>query len=111
MKLINLPVKVKLTVSFGLLVLVVLTSSLLALKALNDSNERFSGYVSGINARAEMAASLRASVDDRAMAVRNLVLVATPADVDAEKRLSPMRNRPSKADWRNSTRWLLSLRI
>jgi methyl-accepting chemotaxis protein-1 (serine sensor receptor) len=86
MKLTNLPVKVKLTVSFGLLVMVVLISSLLALKALNDSNERFAGYVNGINARAEMAASLRASVDDRAMAVRNLVLVTTPADVETEKR-------------------------
>ena len=86
MKLTNLPVKVKLTVSFGLLVMVVLISSLLALKALNDSNERFAGCVNGINARAEMAASLRASVDDRAMAVRNLVLVTTPADVETEKR-------------------------
>ncbi|WP_345817296.1 methyl-accepting chemotaxis protein (plasmid) [Paraburkholderia sp. PREW-6R] len=85
MNLRNMSVKVKLMVSFGLLVLVVLTSSLVALSALNNSNDRFADYVSGINARAEMAASIRAAVDDRAMAVRNLVLVTTPADIEKEK--------------------------
>ncbi|MEX3969909.1 methyl-accepting chemotaxis protein [Paraburkholderia caribensis] len=85
MKLQNLSVKGKLSVGFGLLVLVVLISSAMALKTLYDANMRFSGFVNGINARAEAAAAIRAAVDDRAMAVRNLVLVTTPADIETEK--------------------------
>jgi methyl-accepting chemotaxis protein len=81
----HLSVKVKLSAAFGLLATVVLIVSGISLKELNDANDRFSGYVSGINARAEMAESIRAAADDRAMAVRNLVLVTTPADVEIEK--------------------------
>jgi methyl-accepting chemotaxis protein-1 (serine sensor receptor) len=43
------------------------------------------GFVNGINARAEMAEAIHSAVDDRAMAVRNLVLVSAPAEVDIEK--------------------------
>ncbi|MFM0061048.1 methyl-accepting chemotaxis protein [Paraburkholderia phytofirmans] len=85
MKLQNLSVKGKLSAGFGLLVLIVLISSAMALKTLNDANVRFTGFVNGVNARAEAAASIRAAVDDRAMAVRNLVLVTTPADIEIEK--------------------------
>jgi methyl-accepting chemotaxis protein-1 (serine sensor receptor) len=67
------------------LALIVLIVSALSLKALNDAHDRFSGYISGINARAEAAQAVRTAVDDRAMAVRNLVLVTTPADVEIEK--------------------------
>jgi len=80
-----LSVKAKLSIAFGLLAVVVLIVSGMSLIALNDANDRFSSYVSGVNARADMAASIRAAVDDRAMAVRNLVLVTTPADVEIEK--------------------------
>lgn len=81
----NLSVKTKLTGAFGILALVVLIVSGLSLKALSDANERFAGYIKGINARADMAAAVRNAVDDRAIAVRNLVLVTTPADVEIEK--------------------------
>ncbi|MFT4066508.1 methyl-accepting chemotaxis protein [Paraburkholderia sp.] len=85
MNLNKLSVKSKLTGAFGVLAIVVLVVSGLSLKELNDANDRFTGYVSGINARADMAEAVRTAVDDRAMAVRNLVLVTTPADIDVEK--------------------------
>jgi len=68
-----------------LLAVVVLIVSGMSLKSLNDANDRFYGFVNGINARAEMAESIRTAVDERAVAVRNLVLVSKPADVEIEK--------------------------
>lgn len=75
----QLSVKTKLTGAFGMLAAIVLVVSGLSLKSLNDANNRFAGYVSGINARADAAEAVRTAVDDRAMAVRNLVLVTAPA--------------------------------
>ena len=80
-----LTVKAKLSVAFGVLAAIVLFLSGISLKDLDDANGRFSGYVAGINARAEMAESIRAAAADRALAVRNLVLVTTPADIGIEK--------------------------
>ncbi|WP_434115607.1 methyl-accepting chemotaxis protein [Paraburkholderia caffeinilytica] len=85
MNLNSLSVKAKLSAAFGVLAVVVLIVSGLSLKSLNDANDRFSGFISGVMARADMAESVRTAVDDRAMAVRNLVLVTTPADVETEK--------------------------
>ncbi len=82
----NLSVKTKLTASFGMLAIIVFVISGIALMALSDTNNRFRDYVNGIDARATAAASIRAAVDDRAMAVRNLVLVTTPADIEIEKK-------------------------
>lgn len=81
----QLPVKTKLTGAFGILAVLVLIVSGLSLKSLNDAHDRFAGYISGINARADMAEAVRTAVDDRAIAVRNLVLVTTPSDVELEK--------------------------
>ncbi|WP_042338517.1 methyl-accepting chemotaxis protein [Paraburkholderia ferrariae] len=85
MNLSQLPVKAKLTGAFGILAVIVLVVSGLSLIELNEAHNRFAGYISGINARADMAEAVRTAVDDRAMAVRNLVLVSTPADVEQEK--------------------------
>ncbi|MFM0175452.1 methyl-accepting chemotaxis protein [Paraburkholderia sediminicola] len=85
MNLNQLSVKAKLTGAFGVLAALVLLVSGLSLKALSDSNERFSSYISGINTRADMAAGVRTAVDRRAIAARNLVLVTRPADLEIEK--------------------------
>ncbi|WP_035515369.1 methyl-accepting chemotaxis protein [Paraburkholderia nodosa] len=77
-------VKAKLSITFGILTVIVITVSGLSLKQLNDANDRFSGYISGIKARADAADAVRAAVDDRAMAVHNLVLAITPADIALE---------------------------
>ncbi len=81
----NLSVRAKLATAFGGLSLVVMLVAGFALKTLGDANERFVGYVHGINARADMAASLRNAVNRRAIAARNLVLVSKPADLETER--------------------------
>ncbi|MFL9869841.1 methyl-accepting chemotaxis protein [Paraburkholderia fungorum] len=78
-------IKAKLSAGFGMLILMVIIVSGLALKALGDSNERFSKYISGISARADKVERVRTAVDRRAIAARNLVLVTKPADLDLEK--------------------------
>ncbi|MGS0984681.1 methyl-accepting chemotaxis protein [Burkholderia glumae] len=85
MNLEKLTMRSKLVGTFGLLATLVLVVSAFALHALDQADARFSGYVSGVAARAQLAQAIRAAVDDRAMAVRNLVLVTTPADTAIEK--------------------------
>jgi len=85
MNLNQMTVKAKLTLGFGVLSLIVLIVSAMALKDLSDSNDSFSEFVSGINARAEMAESVRTAVDRRAIAARNLVVVTKPDDIAIEK--------------------------
>jgi len=81
----KMTVKTRLFAGFGVLVLAVLIVSAMALKDLGDSNDNFSGYVRGIDARAQMAESVRTAVDRRAIAARNLVLVTKPEDIALEK--------------------------
>jgi methyl-accepting chemotaxis protein len=80
-----LTVRAKLTLAFGMLALLVLLVAGLALSALTDANAIFVNYVNGLNARANVATSVRTAVDRRAIAARNLVLVEKQADLDAEK--------------------------
>ncbi|WEY39957.1 MULTISPECIES: methyl-accepting chemotaxis protein [Paraburkholderia] len=81
----QMTVRARLTLTFGLLAGLVLLVSGLALNALGSANERFAEYVSGASARAQLVEQVRTAVDRRAIAVRNLVLVTTPADIDIEK--------------------------
>jgi methyl-accepting chemotaxis protein len=81
----QLTVKAKLTAGFGLVAAMVVVVSGLSLKSLSDANDRFAGYVNGINARADMAAQVRTAEDRRAIAARNLVLVTKPSDIELEK--------------------------
>ncbi|RKF49826.1 methyl-accepting chemotaxis protein [Paraburkholderia fungorum] len=85
MNIERLTVKAKLFVAFGVLATIVLILSGISLKELNDANDRFSGYVKGISERGDMSESIRAAASDRAIAVRNLVLVTSPANVEIEK--------------------------
>ncbi|WP_233857447.1 methyl-accepting chemotaxis protein [Paraburkholderia sp. HD33-4] len=85
MNLSNLSVKAKLTGAFGVLAAIVLIVSGISLKALNDANDRFANFVSGVNARANVAAQVRTAVDRRAIAARNMALVTTPGDFATEK--------------------------
>ena len=78
-------VKAKLGFAFGALVLLVVLVAGLSLKALADADAVFVNYVSGLNARATVANSVRTAVDRRAIAVRNLVLVTKPSDLEVEK--------------------------
>ncbi|MBA4110901.1 MAG: methyl-accepting chemotaxis protein [Leptothrix sp. (in: Bacteria)] len=90
-------VRAKLTVAFGGLAVLVLIVAGLSLKALNDSNHRFTNYVNGINARSNLAAHARAAVDARAIAARNLLLVTKPADLATEKTIVLQSHEEVKA--------------
>ncbi|WP_175710487.1 methyl-accepting chemotaxis protein [Burkholderia ambifaria] len=84
MKIARITIKAKLLGGFGLLAAVVVIVSGMALKALSDTNDEFSRYMNGINARANLTVQIRTAVDRRAIAARNLVLVATPSDLQQE---------------------------
>jgi len=83
----NLTVRGKLTAAFGGLAVLVLLVAGISLKAIGDGNDRFVGYVTGLNARATLASEVLAAIDRRAIAARNLVLVTAPEDLEVEKRL------------------------
>jgi methyl-accepting chemotaxis protein-1 (serine sensor receptor) len=93
MNLSNVTVRAKLTAAFVALALLTLVVSGLSLRSLSDANDRFSDFVRGINARAKMAESVRTAVDRRAIAVRNLVLVTKPEDLESEKAAAAQANR------------------
>ncbi len=81
----HLTIKAKLIAGFGILSLIVVAVSMLALKSLGDSTDGFSAFVHGVNARADMVMQVRTAVDRRAIAARNLVLVTKPQDLEIEK--------------------------
>jgi methyl-accepting chemotaxis protein-1 (serine sensor receptor) len=81
----NLTVRTKLSLAFTCLSVVVVLISLLAIKTLGDANAHFENYVHGIGARADTAHLIREAVDLRAIAARNLVLVANEQDIAIEK--------------------------
>ena len=86
MKLGQLTVRAKLATGFGSVAAMVALVSVLSLQSLEDSNDRFASYVEGINARVDLATRMRAAVDQRAIAARNLVLVSAEDDVNLEKK-------------------------
>jgi len=113
-------IKSRLTLGFGAIATMVMIVSAFSLKALSDSNDRFRDYLSGVNARDDMAAQVRSAVDQRAIGARNLVLVTRPADIDAEKaavtqahenvqkRLSQLTQLSSKPEVPEQTRKLVA---
>ena len=78
-------VKTKLSAAFIALALLVALVSILALQALGEANRNLTHFVEGINARALLVEQVRTAVDRRAIAARNLVLVTTDADLEAER--------------------------
>jgi methyl-accepting chemotaxis protein-1 (serine sensor receptor) len=84
MKLADLRVKTKLLIGFALMAAAVLLVSLLSLRSLSQSNERFLGYMDGAVERERLAEEIRSAAMRRAIAARNLVLVIKNVDRDAE---------------------------
>lgn len=80
------PISVRSTLAyaFAVLVLLVLVVSGLALSELSAANDRFSSYVNGVARRAQLAARIRSSVDERAILARDLTLAQNPDDVPKE---------------------------
>jgi len=80
----RISVKTKLALSFTALIAVVILVSVLSLLKLTQANEAFADYVHGINERERTAASLLGAAEGRAVYARNMVLVESPAQLDAE---------------------------
>ncbi|PMS23298.1 methyl-accepting chemotaxis protein [Trinickia dabaoshanensis] len=80
------PISVRSTLAyaFAVLVLLVLIVSGLALSQLSAADKRFSSYVNGVARRAQLAARIRSSVDERAILARDLTLAQNPDDVPKE---------------------------
>jgi methyl-accepting chemotaxis protein-1 (serine sensor receptor) len=85
MNLSNLSVKAKLGAGFGVLALVVLCVSALALKSLGSSHDDFQTYVEDDAARISLANDVLDAANARAISARNLVLVSSAADRESEK--------------------------
>ena len=70
-------IKFRLVAGFGLLAAAVLTVAALAVVSLDRAQSRLTGYVHGVAQRATVASEVRAAVDRRALAVRNMALSST----------------------------------
>ncbi|WP_367846859.1 methyl-accepting chemotaxis protein [Rhodoferax sp. WC2427] len=87
MNIKNFTVKGQLTFGFGLLAVLVIIVSLAAMHALSGINSDLTYYDKVTVAQEHMAVDVRTSVNRRAIAARNLVLVTTPEDLEVEKRV------------------------
>ncbi|WP_051443365.1 methyl-accepting chemotaxis protein [Curvibacter gracilis] len=83
--LIDLPVKAKLGLSFGLLVALLVALSFAINSSLSEANDRFRSYVDGVHQRSDEAHLVRQAIDHRAIAARNLLAVRNPQDIDLER--------------------------
>ena len=81
----NLTVKAKLTAAFGCVAAIVLVVSGLAMRALSQEHESYARYVNETGARISIANDVLDATNARAISARNLVLVTTPVDREAEK--------------------------
>ncbi len=77
----------KLILALASLTALVLLLGGLGVNALSVSQLQFDTLVHDVDARADAAASLRMAADQRAISVRNLVLVSEAKDAEDEKRL------------------------
>jgi len=93
----RLTVKKQLAFAFGALATVVVVVSLMALVDLNHANERFSGYIHGAAERQDLATSVTIQADRRAIVVRDMVLVKTPAVRESAKAMAVKANGDLKA--------------
>ncbi|KRB39370.1 MULTISPECIES: methyl-accepting chemotaxis protein [unclassified Acidovorax] len=81
----RMTVRTKLSLAFGLMVVLILLVAGTSIHDMTQEKEQFHDFVTGINARAHMAQEVQASVNRRAVAARNLVLATNDADRATEK--------------------------
>lgn len=86
MKLNRICVRSAVTLAFGLLAVVVLLISALALNSLSRSSARFTQDVQGDAQRVRLGNDVRGAAARRAIAASNLMLVTESSDIDLEKR-------------------------
>ena len=81
-------VKKQLSLAFGVLSIAVLGVSLLSLHDLSESHDRFSGYVSGPVEREVLANDVLDLANQRAIGVRDMVLVASDTERASAKTMA-----------------------
>jgi methyl-accepting chemotaxis protein len=86
--------------TFSALALLVLVVSLLAMRSLSASNDRFSGHVHGVAERESLISEIRTSANRRAIAVRDMALVGTAAEREASKAIAVSSNEELHATMR-----------
>lgn len=84
MSFANFRVKTKLMLAFAVMALAVLLVAGISLRSLSNSDERFSGQLSGAAKHEQLATDVRGAATRRAIAARNLVLVTSAADREVE---------------------------
>ena len=78
-------IRTRLLITFGLMLLMVVLVSGVALAALNQQDMAFQEYVAGATARERLVNEITKAVGERAIAARNLVLASSPSEVESEK--------------------------
>ncbi|RZI54283.1 MAG: methyl-accepting chemotaxis protein [Pseudomonas sp.] len=86
--------------TFIALAMLVLLVSLLAMRSLSASNDRFSNHVHGVAERESLISDIRASANRRAIAVRDMALVNTTTERDASKAIAVSSNEDLHAAMR-----------
>jgi methyl-accepting chemotaxis protein len=81
----RMTVRTKLSLTFGLMVTLILLVAGIAIYDMTKQKDQFLDFVTGINARAYLAKDVQSSVNRRAIAARNLVLATKESDRAAEK--------------------------
>ena len=74
--------------TFTVLALLVLLVSLLAQRSLSAADHRFSGYIAGIAHRQALATGISVAASQRAIGVRDMVLLDRPADRESAKAMT-----------------------
>jgi methyl-accepting chemotaxis protein-1 (serine sensor receptor) len=87
--------------TFVVLAFLVTLVSLLAMRSLSASDERFSGYVHGLGARQGLLSDLRSAANRRAIGVRDMALVATSGERDIAKAMAVGANEELHAGLRD----------
>ncbi|WP_166487204.1 methyl-accepting chemotaxis protein [Cupriavidus necator] len=73
-------VRAKLFFAFATLAVLIALVAGLAVKSLNDANDRFASFVQGFNAQLLLSYEVRTAIERRAILARDLVNAATPQD-------------------------------
>ena len=81
----SMSVKRQLSIAFAVMAALVLLVSLVAMRAIGNTNDSFTSYNEKVTVQSTLANQLSEAVNARAVAARNLVLVNTTRDLEQEK--------------------------
>ena len=80
----NKTVTQKLTMAFSVLIAILIGVSILSVRNLGDAQGEFQNFVTDEFSRGSLARDVRAAASARAISARNLILLSSPDDIQAE---------------------------